>query len=286
MCHIFYVIPTCGHAHYSCHSCLVGESLWLGHTPPQEWQACPTTDLYLHHRVITPTLCANCIMTSSSSTSLSTNFEAVQRAAFHTVVPLCQVTAFYNDTLLSHWDGRLLPDVDDVKWLISATKRVDIVLQMAKEIEHRADPVFNHKLRTLRAKLRRLLLILINKVEVNISDRVLFRHLAFLPREITPIPLTSVDEEHKTCSICVVLIGEISESGDEAETAVRTSCNHIFGSRCLESWFLQNRTCPLCRHEFPGTTQTYCSIFENFQVLQEALSLDSPRREYFTHKSD
>ena len=63
------------------------------------------------------------------------------------------------------------------------------------------------------------------------------------------------------CWICqepyVLASHPSSERGDEHETPVRLSCNHVFGERCLTSWLHTyrgdsntfNTQCPLCRQE-------------------------------------
>lgn len=33
-------------------------------------------------------------------------------------------------------------------------------------------------------------------------------------------------------------------------------CNHYFHINCIDNWFKENRTCPVCRHDLTSTTRT------------------------------
>jgi len=53
-------------------------------------------------------------------------------------------------------------------------------------------------------------------------------------------------EENETCRICLECF--------EYEQDVRkiNSCNHAFCSECIKTWFLENKTCPLCNLDVTG----------------------------------
>ena len=80
---------------------------------------------------------------------------------------------------------------------------------------------------------------------------------------------TSEDEEH-TCSICRVEI----EPGDITRTI--NSCGHFFHQTCIDKWFEEKNTCPVCRqtlvpeneneNENENETQTPNTTFTTRQI--------------------
>lgn len=47
----------------------------------------------------------------------------------------------------------------------------------------------------------------------------------------------SADKHNDNCSICY----------EELEDSYKTTCNHIFHEKCINTWLKSNSTCPLCR---------------------------------------
>lgn len=56
----------------------------------------------------------------------------------------------------------------------------------------------------------------------------------------TKVEISSLDTEDRNCPICW-------EPFREGESAIRTSCKHVFGSECLQTWLCDENTCPQCR---------------------------------------
>lgn len=62
-------------------------------------------------------------------------------------------------------------------------------------------------------------------------------------KRLPVIPPSELAEDAE-CSICM----EPYKTGCDADAAVRLPCGHVFGSRCLATWFSSGGdTCPLCR---------------------------------------
>lgn len=94
--------------------------------------------------------------------------------------------------------------------------------------------------------------------EATIENSKAVRFVKQLPR----LDLVDMPElQDHPCCICrepYVLGGHpVLEQGEEYETLVRLSCNHVFGERCLTRWLhtyrgssdIFNTQCPLCRQE-------------------------------------
>ena len=64
---------------------------------------------------------------------------------------------------------------------------------------------------------------------------------------IRKFPLITADESHvgEQCSICM-------EDIDVGRRMRRLTCDgqHYFCQECIEGWFAEHNTCPLCRHKF------------------------------------
>lgn len=54
---------------------------------------------------------------------------------------------------------------------------------------------------------------------------------------------TDIEGEEEICAICH---GNI-EDGEEVRRININSCNHRFHSGCIDTWFRNHRTCPVCR---------------------------------------
>ena len=67
------------------------------------------------------------------------------------------------------------------------------------------------------------------------------------PRRIGSFKLFTADESHvgDQCSICM-------EDIDVGRRMRRLTCDgqHYFCKECIEGWFAEHNTCPLCRHKF------------------------------------
>ena len=67
------------------------------------------------------------------------------------------------------------------------------------------------------------------------------------PRRIRRFKLFTADESHvgDQCSICM-------ENYEIGRNMMRLDCDgkHAFCQVCIEGWFADHNTCPLCRHEF------------------------------------
>ena len=67
------------------------------------------------------------------------------------------------------------------------------------------------------------------------------------PRMIRRFQLFTADESHvdDQCSICM-------EDIDVGKRMRRLTCDgqHYFCHKCIEGWFAEQKTCPLCRHKF------------------------------------
>jgi hypothetical protein len=284
MCRIFHIFPTCGHTYYRYKCCLSGELVWFGRFPPIKGLfGCDDTDLSVRHLVTTPTRCLHCINGFFFPTSLIFVPLETQRAALYSVLPLTQLPSFHSGALLNALYGKRLPNDKDFQSLITYTKRVDLVMQMQQYVYSRLSfEEFKIALR-YRGRLRDFLLNLVSKVEVNIADRVLTSYLNKQPSDLISTPVSLLPVEHQTCPICIMGLEEW-DAAVGMETAVKTSCNHVFGARCLESWFLTSgkRSCPLCRHAFasPPTYERRFRTFRNFRVLDLALSSKRPEWDY------
>jgi len=53
----------------------------------------------------------------------------------------------------------------------------------------------------------------------------------------------------------------------------RTTCGHEFCSVCIETWFDQNTTCPICKHDF-GDAAGYDLI--DTQTMQPVTTIEEP----------
>ena len=72
--------------------------------------------------------------------------------------------------------------------------------------------------------------------------------------------LTEVDNTNKTleCSICY----------ESIEKLLKTTCNHIFCGRCINSWLEKHNTCPYCREEIYKENPVYTQPRQSNFVVQ------------------
>ncbi len=49
-----------------------------------------------------------------------------------------------------------------------------------------------------------------------------------------------LNDSDEICSICL-------ENYRKKEKMIRLNCHHIFHTQCIQDWFLNKNTCPLCR---------------------------------------
>lgn len=52
---------------------------------------------------------------------------------------------------------------------------------------------------------------------------------------------------HESCSICLVHFSP-------QEEVHPLSCGHVFHENCIQEWFKDRDTCPMCRQKMPPTT--------------------------------
>ena len=58
--------------------------------------------------------------------------------------------------------------------------------------------------------------------------------------------------QSETCSICLNKLQKECSFSHMFQPVCQMNCNHSFHMRCIETWVLEKRTCPLCRQNpFP-----------------------------------
>jgi len=62
------------------------------------------------------------------------------------------------------------------------------------------------------------------------------------------------DLEDKCCPICYDEIGIQNADGVVEQPIRLPKCKHVFGDKCLDTWFKENDTCPYCRDKLPSDT--------------------------------
>ena len=67
-----------------------------------------------------------------------------------------------------------------------------------------------------------------------------------------PSPLTSADNSHPCCPICM-------DTFSNNRSVVITECNHTFDAACLNRWLEGHSNCPLCRQPIYGRNITLMS---------------------------
>jgi hypothetical protein len=65
------------------------------------------------------------------------------------------------------------------------------------------------------------------------------------------IPVESLREEDRNCSICMETMGKAShEHAAEVPTHLLFCDKHPCGNLCLTEWLMEHDTCPVCRHDY------------------------------------
>ncbi|KAF2681221.1 hypothetical protein K458DRAFT_256135, partial [Lentithecium fluviatile CBS 122367] len=54
---------------------------------------------------------------------------------------------------------------------------------------------------------------------------------------LEPVPIETVDADHRRCPHCWKYYGESDPDLDNAEVPVRLRCNHVLGDKCLQDLF-------------------------------------------------
>jgi hypothetical protein len=62
---------------------------------------------------------------------------------------------------------------------------------------------------------------------------------------MVPISVRTLSAEERRCTVCLQDIGT-----DVDIYPIRLPCLHVFGNHCIERWLAENRTCPVCRHDY------------------------------------
>src|SRR3990167_11499468 len=57
-------------------------------------------------------------------------------------------------------------------------------------------------------------------------------------------------------------------------TITNLQCNHTFHTECIDTWFINNTTCPICRADNRRTLQAD-QILETLNILQQRQTLET-----------
>ncbi|KAH6679205.1 hypothetical protein B0J14DRAFT_472497 [Halenospora varia] len=70
---------------------------------------------------------------------------------------------------------------------------------------------------------------------------------------LAQVPLSTLKEDEKSCTICSETLGETVH--DISENPVKLDCGHMFGDVCMLRWIGDHNkaTCPMCRREYLKT---------------------------------
>ncbi|KAI9770254.1 MAG: hypothetical protein M1840_003412 [Geoglossum simile] len=103
------------------------------------------------------------------------------------------------------------------------------------------------------------------------------------------VPIYSLSEEDRTCSICMDPFGETEPINGTSENPVRLPCGHVFGYICIKTWLREHCTCPTCRRKLESEIVHSHSPSHQFRRAAHRLGLehttppepnDSPRSTY------
>lgn len=84
--------------------------------------------------------------------------------------------------------------------------------------------------------------------------------------------ITTLSDDERICVICHEHLW-VPNPDDLMESVVKTSCNHLFGERCLSSWIKDNTTCPLCRHPLLTFREGVDRYLEHVRATREAIGI-------------
>ncbi|EPE29060.1 RING/U-box [Glarea lozoyensis ATCC 20868] len=290
MCQIFELQPGCDHTHRTHRCCREQTTWWIGRASDDTdgtiiakiKSACPTTVTTIP--IITPSRCAGCVLSQHWKYSTEKVPFAVKKEAVLNILPLSQNEGYLNDNLndVCLWDdeGWHIRHPDDLLWLIFITQKLELFLQLREEqrlridrrlaergIEITPDPDDEP---TQSIKPRRLLLLLIHRIELNLIYLAMKSFDGEKPGCVRPIGILAVEETKRECAICRIDIGVFNEDGVR-EKPVITSCNHVFGDNCLGQWLREAKTCPICRTQFHGITVSVTGLDINIETEDDAL---------------
>ena len=65
---------------------------------------------------------------------------------------------------------------------------------------------------------------------------------------LLPSEKASLRGEDQRCSICTEKFETGKPGADKYEQAVKLTCQHIFGSKCIDAWAKSHDKCPICRN--------------------------------------
>ena len=70
---------------------------------------------------------------------------------------------------------------------------------------------------------------------------------------IIPLSYEELDD-NDICNICLDNLKDVLKSntnnGVKINLPVKTTCNHLYCRSCIFKWLSENKTCPVCKHEF------------------------------------
>jgi hypothetical protein len=85
----------------------------------------------------------------------------------------------------------------------------------------------------------------------------------------------AMNSEDPECEVCGFSSGHTHSVEEATEPAVKTSCNHIIGASCLQTWveFCGGRnTCPKCRNELSRLNDTVPPLITHINKSWENLT--------------
>ena len=109
---------------------------------------------------------------------------------------------------------------------------------------HIDDESFQNKLKSIYQNFNRLGPEMIDLIEVKKSELL---NKALSPEKIKKFMQFKADEYHvgEQCQVCLeeVEVGKLMKQLD-------CGGRHSFCSGCIDQWFAEHKTCPICRHNF------------------------------------
>ncbi|KAI9794195.1 MAG: hypothetical protein M1816_006120 [Peltula sp. TS41687] len=77
---------------------------------------------------------------------------------------------------------------------------------------------------------------------------------------LVKVEIETLDEEDRSCSICMEPFGEPEPTEGKIEYPVRMPCGHVYGLTCLKTWLKEHCTCPSCRRKVESEFRSYSSF--------------------------